>query len=59
MTALTAVDSLVMDWEIRKDTTTRIQQLFIDLGVIVDWKTPVAEDKLVDRSFYMKAVGKS
>ncbi|HEV8296128.1 MAG TPA: hypothetical protein VGQ20_02485 [Acidimicrobiales bacterium] len=59
MTALTAVDSLVMDWEVRKDTTTRIQQLFIDLGVITDWKTPVAEDKLVDRSFYMKAVGKT
>jgi NitT/TauT family transport system substrate-binding protein len=49
--------SLTMDWEIRKDTTTRIQQLFIDLGVITDFKTPVAEDKLVDRSFYKKAVG--
>jgi NitT/TauT family transport system substrate-binding protein len=56
---LTKIDSLVMDWEIRKDTTTRIQQLFIDLGVITDFKTPVAEEKLVDRTFYMKAVGAS
>ena len=38
---LAALDSLTMDWEIRKDTTTRIQQLFIDLGVITDFKTPV------------------
>ncbi|MEO5838595.1 MAG: hypothetical protein ABIQ73_19445 [Acidimicrobiales bacterium] len=54
---LAALDSLTMDWEIRKDTTTRIQQLFIDLGVITDFKTPVAEDKLVDRSYYERVVG--
>lgn len=54
---LSRVDSLVMDWEFRKDTTTRVQQLFIDLGVITDWKTPVPEDKIVDRSFYLRAVG--
>ncbi|HUP75914.1 MAG TPA: hypothetical protein VM282_22970 [Acidimicrobiales bacterium] len=54
---LASLDSLTMDWEIRKDTTTRIQQLFIDLGVITDFTTPVAEDKLVDRSFYERAVG--
>jgi NitT/TauT family transport system substrate-binding protein len=59
MTALTTVDSLVMDWEIRKPTTTSIQQLFIDLGVITDFKTPVDESKLVDRSFALKAVGKA
>ena len=54
---LAALDSLTMDWEIRKDTTTRIQQLFIDLGVITDFKTPVPEEKLVDRSYYERAVG--
>jgi NitT/TauT family transport system substrate-binding protein len=54
---LAALDSLVMDWEVRKDTTTRIQQLFIDVGAITDFKTPVPEDKLVDRSFYERAVG--
>ena len=54
---LAALDSLTMDWEMRKDTTTRVQQLFIDLGVITDFKTPVAEDKIVDRSFYQRAVG--
>ena len=39
---LAALDSLTMDWEMRKDTTTRVQQLFIDLGVITDFKTPGA-----------------
>jgi NitT/TauT family transport system substrate-binding protein len=48
---------LTFDWEIRKDTTTRIQSLFIDLGVLTDIKTPVAEDKLVDRSVYEKVLG--
>ena len=54
---LAALDSLTMDWEMRKDTTTRVQQLFIDLGVITDFKTPVVEEKLVDRTFYERAVG--
>jgi len=54
---LAALDSLTMDWEMRKDTTTRVQQLFIDLGVITDFKTPVPEEKLFDRSFYQRAVG--
>ena len=56
---LTRTPSLVMDWELRKDTTTRIQELFIDLGVITEFKKPVPESKLVDRSFYLKAVGKT
>jgi len=47
-----------MDWEIRKDTTTRIQQLFIDLGVITEYTTPVPEDKVIDRTFYERAVSK-
>jgi len=55
--ALTKVPSLVMDWEIRKDTTTRIQDTFIKLGVITDFSTPVPEDQVVDRSYYLKAVG--
>jgi len=54
---LAALDSLTMDWEVRKDTTTRIQQLFIEVGAITDFKTPVPEEKLVDRSFYERAVG--
>jgi hypothetical protein len=54
---LTQIPSLAMDWEIRKDTTTRIQDLFIKLGVITDYTTPVPEDHIVDRSFYLKAVG--
>jgi NitT/TauT family transport system substrate-binding protein len=55
---ITQVPSLVMDWELRKDTTTRIQDLFIKLGVITEYTTPVPEDKVVDRSFYLKALGK-
>jgi NitT/TauT family transport system substrate-binding protein len=47
-----------MDWEIREGTTTRIQDLFIDLGVITGFTEPVPEDQIVDRSFYERAVGK-
>jgi NitT/TauT family transport system substrate-binding protein len=57
MNALKSLDSLTFDWEIRKDTTTRIQQLFIDLGVITNYTTPVTEDKLVDRSVYERVLG--
>jgi NitT/TauT family transport system substrate-binding protein len=55
--ALTAVDSLVMDWEFREGTATRAQQYFIDVGVITNFSTPIAEDKVIDSSFYLKAVG--
>jgi NitT/TauT family transport system substrate-binding protein len=58
MENLSKTDSLVMDWEIRSATTTQMQQLFIDLGVITDYKQPVPENQIVDRSFYLKAVGK-
>ncbi len=58
-TKLTATPSLVMDWEIRGTTTTSMQELFIDLGVITDFSTPVPEEKVVDRSFYERAVGHS
>ena len=56
---LTQTPSLVMDWEIRDQTTTAMQELFIKLGVITDFQTPVAEEKVVDRSFYERAVGHS
>jgi NitT/TauT family transport system substrate-binding protein len=55
--ALTTVDSLVMDWEFREGTTTRIQEYLISVGVITDYDTPVAEDEVIDRSFYLRAVG--
>jgi len=55
--ALRLVPSLVMDWEVREGTTERVQQLFIDSGTITDFTTPVPEEKLVDRSFYLEAVG--
>jgi NitT/TauT family transport system substrate-binding protein len=57
--ALTAVPSLVMDWEIRRDTATRIQAIFIEIGVITDFTTPIPEDRVVDRSFTDRAVGRA
>lgn len=57
--ALRLVPGLVMDWEIRQGTTDRVQQLFIDSGTITDFSTPVAEEKIVDRSFYLEAIGAS
>lgn len=54
---MTQVPSLVFDWEIREGTTTDMQQLFIDAGVITQFDTPVPEDQMVDRSFYLRAVG--
>jgi NitT/TauT family transport system substrate-binding protein len=54
---LTQVPSLVMDWEFREGTTTRIQEYLIGVGVITDYDTPVAEEKVIDRSFYLRAVG--
>ena len=51
-------DPLVMDWEFRAGTTDRMQQLFIDLGVITSYTKPVPEEKIIDRSFYERVVGK-
>jgi len=51
------LDPLTFDWEVRKDTTTRVQQLFIDLGVITNFTTPVAESKLIDRTVANKVLG--
>ncbi len=53
---LRLVPSLVMDWEMREGTTTRVQELFIDTGTITDFAEPVSEDQLVDRSFYYEVV---
>jgi NitT/TauT family transport system substrate-binding protein len=54
---LTQVPSLVMDWEFRDGTTTRVQEYLISVKVITDYTEPVPEDKVVDRSFYLRAVG--
>jgi NitT/TauT family transport system substrate-binding protein len=54
---MTQVPSLTFDWEVREGTTDRAQEFFIKVGVITQFTEPVAEDKLVDRSFYLRAVG--
>lgn len=54
---LKTLPPLVFDWEVRADTTTRIQELFIKLGVIENFDTPVPEDKLVDRSVAAAVLG--
>jgi NitT/TauT family transport system substrate-binding protein len=56
---LERTSSLTMDWEIRQDTTTRMQQEFIDLDVITAFEEPVSEEHLVDRSFYEHATGRT
>ncbi|MCF2529910.1 ABC transporter substrate-binding protein [Yinghuangia soli] len=52
---LSAVPSLVTDWEIRTGTTDKAQKMFIE-GKVVE-APALTEDKLVDRSFYSEAVG--
>jgi NitT/TauT family transport system substrate-binding protein len=54
---MTQVPSLVFDWELREGTTDRVQEFMIDVGVITGFDTPVPEDQVVDRSFYLAAVG--
>jgi len=48
--------ALVFDWEIRDGTGERIQDVFMDLGVLT-YPKPVAEKKLFDRAYYEKSVG--
>jgi NitT/TauT family transport system substrate-binding protein len=48
--------ALVFDWEIRDGTGTRIQDVFLDLGVLT-YPKPVPEKKLFDRTYYQSAVG--
>lgn len=52
---LSAVPSLVTDWEIRKGTTDKAEAQFVAGKVVQEPALP--EDKLVDRSFYAEAVG--
>ncbi|GAA4950058.1 hypothetical protein GCM10023205_08290 [Yinghuangia aomiensis] len=52
---LSAVPSLVTDWEIRKGTVDKAQEQFV-AGKVVE-APALPEDKLVDRSFYAEAVG--
>jgi NitT/TauT family transport system substrate-binding protein len=48
--------ALVFDWEIRDGTGTRIQDVFMDLGVLT-YPKPVSEKKLFDTSYYTDVVG--
>lgn len=54
---LTQLDAPTMDWEFRAETTTRVQEYFIDVGVITGFDEPVPESDAIDRSFYLRAVG--
>ena len=46
----------LFDWEVRSDTTTRIQEALVAVGGI-GYERPLADDALVDRSLYEEAVG--
>jgi NitT/TauT family transport system substrate-binding protein len=48
---------IIFDWEIRKGTTDRTQEVFITLKS-AQYSTPFPEDKLVDRSLFQEAVGR-
>jgi NitT/TauT family transport system substrate-binding protein len=50
--------SLQFDWEIRDGTAERVQDVFIDLGVL-QFQKPLPDKKVFDRAFYLKAVGAS
>jgi NitT/TauT family transport system substrate-binding protein len=52
---LSAVPSLVVDWEIRQGTVDKAQRMFIE-GKVVE-APALREDQLVDRTFYAQAVG--
>jgi NitT/TauT family transport system substrate-binding protein len=56
--SLLGTPALAFDWELREGTTTRLQQFFIDAGII-DRDEPLPEADVVDRSFYLEAVGAS
>lgn len=47
---------LQFDWEIREGSGERIQEVFMDLGVLTYPKV-IKDKKLFDRSFYLEAVG--
>lgn len=51
--------SLLFDWELRSSTPDLVQRLFIDVGVLTSFDTPIAEEKLIDRSFTDRAVGRT
>lgn len=46
----------LFDWEVRSDTTTRIQEALAAVGGI-RYERPLADDAVVDRSLYEEAVG--
>ncbi|AJC56085.1 hypothetical protein [Streptomyces sp. 769] len=52
---LASVPPLRMDWELRKDTTDRLQRAYRDAGVTKG--APLPEEKIVDRAPYAEAVG--
>ncbi len=53
--AIVDTPALDFDWEIRQGTTDRLQQAFIEQGT-VDFASPIEESRVVDRTFYERAV---
>jgi NitT/TauT family transport system substrate-binding protein len=51
-----ASPELIFDWEVRQDTVVRMQEVWITLGAL-DYDTPFPDEEVVDRSFYLQAVG--
>ncbi|RNL62090.1 hypothetical protein EFK50_09755 [Nocardioides marmoriginsengisoli] len=53
---LSASPSLIIDWEIRKGTSERLQEIWHDLDAL-SYDDTIPESEVVDRSFYEAAVG--
>jgi NitT/TauT family transport system substrate-binding protein len=53
---ITATPEWIFDWELRRDTTGRIQTVLLELGGVL-YEEELPESDLVDRSLYRDAVG--
>lgn len=63
-TIAATLPSMVFDWEIREGTTTRVQDVFIEFGELIDEPVvqvdePLPEEQLVDRSLFLEAIGQA
>jgi NitT/TauT family transport system substrate-binding protein len=54
--SIRGIDQPRFDWEIRADSTTRIQGFFLAYNA-VNYRTALPEDRVVDRSLYREVVG--
>ncbi|HEV7757509.1 MAG TPA: hypothetical protein VGO78_00910 [Acidimicrobiales bacterium] len=54
--ALRATPAWIFDWELRTDTTARIQSPLVGYGAVL-YETEMPESRIVDRTIYAEALG--